>query len=360
MALTQRYCDPDLATGANDGTSEADAWQSLAAMASNYAAGQLINLKKTASDHDPGSDVTLATSAGATTPIYLRAYETTPGDGGLFQMTGSSRFQITGDAILTEGLLVERTSGVGGAAFSVTGDNCWLYRCEGDGTGMTGNSNGISITDGTATCCRGIVNSSSATSQGISATRTCLESCWGQATNGRSFLFSAAFRQFSVARCIAVGDGTAGSSGYFIDGINSSGSIGFQECLAYNVADGFHFDEMSDINDAAYVTAIRCAVYNVTNGFYNNQSGVTESTVGLINNAIGNAATARYSGFGDLPLPDDITLAADPFVDAANGDFTLNERSVCRSTWPTTGTRCSRSLRRLAAGARRSTNNSGR
>ena len=38
--------------------------------------------------------------------------------------------------------------------------------------------------------------------------------------------------------------------------------------------------------------------------------------------------TAETSGFGDHPIFDTISLSADPFVDSANGDFTLNSNAA--------------------------------
>lgn len=43
------------------------------------------------------------------------------------------------------------------------------------------------------------------------------------------------------------------------------------------------------------------------------------------NNAMGQLTSGRTSGLGDLPEIDPIILTADPFVDAANGDFRLND-----------------------------------
>lgn len=82
---TERYADFDLATGLNDGTSEANAWQSWGDIV--FAAGERVNIQAGASAHSIGS-VTQTTNGTAGSPVYLRGYTTTIGDGGLWEFTG--------------------------------------------------------------------------------------------------------------------------------------------------------------------------------------------------------------------------------------------------------------------------------
>jgi hypothetical protein len=129
MAITERYLNTDLATGGNDGTSEADAWQSIAAAASGLTAGQRLNWKRTASRLDASASVTFSQAAGLTTPVHIRAYDTTPGDGGYVELENLS-LTFSGRDVLAEGLDILNANGVSGFPINFTSFGGHAHNCK--------------------------------------------------------------------------------------------------------------------------------------------------------------------------------------------------------------------------------------
>jgi hypothetical protein len=127
------YYDDDLTTGANDGSSPADAWQSLSAMSSGVAAGDRVNMKKAA------SAVTLSANfifpAGTLEgPIWYRGYGETPGDGvkwvgnaATFSFVSSNGPQLISD--------IDATSSGSSSTFIMTNDQTTVWRCDIESTG---------------------------------------------------------------------------------------------------------------------------------------------------------------------------------------------------------------------------------
>ena len=325
MAITERYCNPDLATGLNDGTSEANAWQSPSTAASSYAAGQRVNIKRTSS-RDASGNVTFATSATDLAPVHIRGYTSTIGDGGMYQTSGQLTF--SGNSLLIEGIDAEASIN-NSWLLNLSGNGSLGYRCRARNTydSVGNHTRAFSASDSSFMFCDAIIDSSESLSSAFDLNRSSAYGCRGKVNGGIGFDVASAYRGNSVSNCYAFGNGTAGSRGIYItDSTNSAGTL-ISDNYIFGVGDGIGFDTTRTIAGSSSDSVIRNAIYSVTNGIYNNQAGVIEASVPLIQNAIGSAATARYSGFGDLPLPGDITLTADPFVDAANGDFTLNNVS---------------------------------
>jgi len=96
MAFDVRYCNPDLASGSNDGSSEANAFQTVAA-AETYiesnGPGVHMYFKRTASRVNATIDL-IATFNDTTKKTILEGYETTPGDKGKFQIGHSGNGQV--------------------------------------------------------------------------------------------------------------------------------------------------------------------------------------------------------------------------------------------------------------------------
>lgn len=132
MAWTERYANFDLTTGNNDGTSEANAWQTIAAMAAGATAGNRINIKRQASPYALSGNLTVAMNGTAAAPIWCRAYATTPGDGGFWEInhTGSSNtLNWNGTYNIVEGFKYSAVgSNLCGCAFN--GDGTWVVRCK--------------------------------------------------------------------------------------------------------------------------------------------------------------------------------------------------------------------------------------
>ena len=80
IRLRDRYYNDDLATGSNDGTSEANAWQSLADMVAGAVPGDHVWCKKTASPITVSANTDLP-SGDIQAPIVYQGYGSEIGDG---------------------------------------------------------------------------------------------------------------------------------------------------------------------------------------------------------------------------------------------------------------------------------------
>ncbi len=113
MAFDVRYCNPDLSTGSNDGSSEANAFQTVSA-AETYiesnGPGVHMYFKRTSSRDSSTIDLN-ATFNDTTKKTILEGYETTPGDNGKFQIghsgNGQVRFQSNADGVILRNFDIE-------------------------------------------------------------------------------------------------------------------------------------------------------------------------------------------------------------------------------------------------------------
>ena len=113
MAFDVRYCNPDLASGDNDGSSEANAFQSVSA-AETYiesnGPGVHMYFKRTSSRVNATIDLN-ATFADTTKKTILEGYETTIGDNGKFQIghgaSGQIRLRASADGVILRNFDVE-------------------------------------------------------------------------------------------------------------------------------------------------------------------------------------------------------------------------------------------------------------
>ena len=113
MAFDVRYCNPDLSTGSNDGSSEANAFQTVSA-AETYietnGPGVHMYFKRASSRVNATIDLN-ATFNDTTKKTILEGYETTPGDKGKFQIgfngNGQVYFRSTADGIILRNFDIE-------------------------------------------------------------------------------------------------------------------------------------------------------------------------------------------------------------------------------------------------------------
>ena len=113
MAFDVRYCNPDLSTGSNDGSSEANAFQTVSA-AETYietnGPGVHMYFKRTSSRVNATIDLN-ATFNDTTKKTILEGYETTPGDNGKFQIgnsgNGQVRLRASADGVILRNFDVE-------------------------------------------------------------------------------------------------------------------------------------------------------------------------------------------------------------------------------------------------------------
>ena len=109
--MAVRYANFDLATGLNDGTSEANAWQTWAAVLAGETAGDHVWVKKTATRHNEGganTRIDLAFFAPTVSELSrIEGYGTTIGDGVMFESSNRYRHQATAVLLKSFDILVD-------------------------------------------------------------------------------------------------------------------------------------------------------------------------------------------------------------------------------------------------------------
>lgn len=310
-ALTEKYANFDLATGSDDGTSEANAWKTVGSMVAGYAAGDRVNIKRTASRIS--GDVTLSTSSGATTPTYFRGYTTTIGDGGLFQSSG--RWNMTGTGLTVEGIDIE-TSNTAGAM--VVNDCSIAIRCLIVNTNASGE--GLEVLDASATLCYAKCGTGGYSA--IKIQRSTVTECFADANGaGRAVEVNVSSLDNRIINCVIDADGAIG-----IEADNSTGGRGTTIVgnTIYNSSNAIEVEAGGSI----YPNLIaRNTIYSATNGIVLKTTSNNFGIGVLVGNAMGDISTARISGFGDHEEISEVTLTADPFTDKASQDFSFNDTS---------------------------------
>lgn len=345
-ALTVRYADFDLATGLNDGTSEANAWRTWTDMTTGMAAGQCINIQQTASRDNPGADITISTSGTNTAPIYLVGYKTTAAD---CSTTWGDALGNSANAFQT---------GAGGFKVTFSGDNYWVIGW--DWSGSNANDWGMTFTGDQIRALDVSINNSAATSFAASfginsgAFRSTFASARSTGTGYTVNLQTSAW--LMGCRVDLTGSTTSGAE----EAISASGSFANQNIIAHNLIrgpdalgseiaiDSIWNDTNSDdiflvrgnsIRDFAVgidinsigpsgignVVLINNVMHNVAEGVKNNDSTNAYNFELLLKcNAI-QADTTDYVNLSGKPfgLTCDKTLTADPFTDTA-WDMSLN------------------------------------
>ena len=317
MAFNDRYVTQG-AAGGGDGSSGSP-W-TFAEAVSNYAAGDRINVKADAT-YSLGA-TTFATSATDSAPVHVRGYTTTIGDGGKPALSLSAIATFSGKGITFESFALTATHS--SRVFQSSGGNIFM----GVDVIQTTNGYGFTLDDGDVgvNCNVDISTATSASRYGIGAENAVLIGCTVKVTGGTAFKFGAAGRDlYHTERCLAVGDGSAGSIGVSFpdigDGVGrlaiASGMTLHDVETGITIAGGV---DAADTSGCAYIADN--TIYGVSTAI--SVTGGNIARIFLSGNAIGDVSTARYSGLGDAIVHNDITLTADPFTDSASGDFSPN------------------------------------
>jgi len=364
MAATTIYCNPDLGTGSDDGTSEANAYQTVAKALDDGSGGGLDNadpgsilyIKKTSSRHNESS-INIYSSGDSTNMTIIEGYETTPGDGGRFECDFFWDLKADNcDYLMIKNIDIERSSYTAGCFRINSGNeqvhihNCKFY-----------NTNTASANYSAVYCDEGVMftdceiisdaDSSSITSGAIRLQYTdnlVVSGCVIRAKYGIGAK-PYNYRGFVVDNCIFYSaPNRTMEYGIYMDA--DGGQPVNTCCILNNTFYGCSTSaiEFMDFPNAGDETNILIR----GNLFYGDGSsdGVKNAdasdTVGaaIISNAFGNMtdSSAGITGWGtNITDIDNVDLTADPFVDVSSGDFRLNGVSgggaSCRSAaTPTT------------------------
>lgn len=278
---------------------------------------------KSGTDYDITSAITHALSG-----VTFQGYTTTPGDGGravidggtsgasyvLLTLSGSLDilcelvFQNNGASGSAAGLLLSGTrnfvkgcvvNSVRGTGFSVTGTNT-VVECEAYGCNQSnGSGNGGFATTEEAYFVRCVSHDNSG-------------------SNSAGFVCSNISTEPLVfINCIA---DTNGGDGFISTG--SAGKIGLIGCVAYNnTGDGI---DISSMTGTANLLMENCVL--ASNGGYGvTQTGTTLEVISLTNCAFYSNTSGQTNAINASFIAGSVTLTGDPFTDAANGDFDLND-----------------------------------
>jgi len=327
MALRARYLNCGLASGDNDGTSEANAWRTFQDCEDGVDAGDIVHCRTVDGNRVTGeSNMTFNSPASAPTqdaPIKFQGYTSTPGDGGMFKW--GHVLNIREDCVLVEGFDIEQSSS--SASFQSDGDGCILYRSK--IVNNTASFNGaMYITDGTALDCYVSGNMAGA-GKVARLFRGSMFNCYIEPTAASSggdciVEMQIAFRPSIVSGCIV--DGTNSSDiGISVDGdANCQGSWILGNTI-YDVSNGIEFEDGIGSNLSQAIITQNNIIYNATNGIINSRGTNSSSVAGhfVNSNALGSISSNAYSNIQDELIVNKITLTEDPFIDKV--DFELND-----------------------------------
>jgi len=343
MAFINKFCNPWLTGGANDGTTELNAWQTIGAAAAGYAAGDCVwfkqgNATNGGTDYkQPGAIVTFGTAATATNPIMLRGYMNTIGDRGLCKLDmEANMLQITGVGTIVEGFDIKGTRS--NQCFYGYGANIGLYRCKfvNNGTGVNTYS-AVSLGYVKAINCSFEFANTDAAGICVYTRGSVLAHCIVKATGATSGKLINALQPWTglgVISCLIVGTGGPAAYGIFLEGlVGGTGVTTIHGNTIHNAASLIYLNSIPAPANAQTLEITNNLLSTGTYGVDNPTSPYTVSTAFCSSNATYNVGTPAR--IGDMVDFDAVALTADPFVDAASGNFALNNAAgggaLCRA-----------------------------
>jgi hypothetical protein len=323
----ERYYDDDLATGLNDGTSEANAWQSLADMAAGVKGGQRVNMKQTASPVVLAANFTWPIGGTGPGPIWFRGYKTTIGDG--FKWQGdSSTFNFAADV----GVQIWSDCSFDGSSINYTflinvDDQCYFYNCD-----FSSDTAGEAVFSDQA-CFVGctFTNSGTFSVTGYEAVTGDgkFVGCKFVGKGNCVSLATGDSEGILLFKCTAWAEGGNGDAIRISPGHNESAGCSMLECSAYEdgtlLRSAFHMNTWNSSWEAGGVWA-NLVTYGADTSFENGHA--TRDHFNLLHLYEGGAVTEAYhdwSNFEDIIIKDTAgSLTGDPFTSKATGDFSLN------------------------------------
>jgi hypothetical protein len=312
------------ASGANDGTSEADAFTDLQTAYNACSGGDVLYCKKGPSREGVKTTNLAFNTNNTTAPIIIEGYGETPGDGILYET--ASPVNALGEWNIVKYFDVDKDDDSTNNSFV---DGCLAYRCKFKTTYAFGK--GLGIVDASAIECYVEGQCSASGDEVLSCNRACIIGCYIQMNFDGSDLgdaveMQAGFRANTFINNVVVGNGSIGSGGpvYGVR-ITSAANMAPPQVVANNTivnfTDGIREPNGISNTRTGSVHHYGNVIYDCTNGIKNNQ-GVNSTTLGHISasNAFGNITTAQHTNIGFIDSA--ISLTESPFVDTTH--FALN------------------------------------
>jgi hypothetical protein len=310
------------ATGAGDGTSEADAYTDLQTALNSLSAGDHLYCKRAGSREGvKTTNLTFTTSATTGGPTIIEGYETTPGDGGMYQT--ASPVLITGEHVLLKYFDVDKDDD-STDAIQIIGDCSVAYRCKATSTYSFGNC--FAVTDAAVIECAAYAVCSGSGDGCFQTQRGWMVGCYAEITdgaNGAAITLQTGFRPNACIGCVCNNSGTGtNNSGIEINGSNNLSGNVIANNTIYNFANGIVDTEGARNVHSSLNIFYGNLLYSVGNGIINSQgTNVTELCQYNFANAYGSVTTAQTTNLSNV---DDhaVTLTSSPFIDTT--DFRLN------------------------------------
>ncbi|GEM_PF-5201725 len=330
MAWAEKYANFDLGTGANDGSSEANAWQTPAAMQAAIAPGDHCYIKRQSSAYNLTTTLTASVSGTATAPIWYECYATTPGDKGMWLVNyntgGIATLSFTGAYCYVEGIDFQPGATTNQHAFNVTGANSLAIRCRGI---MTVDSNFANMRH-----CDFVLAAAGGGDYSLKIAGTNVQSVgWyfnrlrrSGSTSSTNLIKCDVYGQgINLWGNLIIGAGNSGENGCFVDRANNCrvGYVGRN--VFYNFNHAILFDEEPDSP---------FKLWTIIENIFDTMAGKgvkrTNTEQGYVR-ALRNWYYAMASGFTDYSteaeVDGNVALTGSPFADPGSNDFTLNNTS---------------------------------
>lgn len=326
MAWTEKYVSV-AGGGAHNGSSEANAWTLAEAIAA-VAAGARVNIIA-GTYANTTTDRTFATAGTVSAPIWWRGYNTTIGDietdntltkPAITFTTG--RFLVTGAYQIFSHLSISGAHTTAGSGQARCNASVLFYRCRIECT--SANANGSAFYLDSSTTKSMIVDCSlkanaSATQviSNASGNDILISGC--SITGGGNGITLASTGSSIIKSCVFNNNGGDGIR------ITNTGRAFISECSIYSAgSDGI------EITVSTTITGIiaNCIISESAGWGINQSSGTaTAGNIHRFGNLFYSNSSGNETGFGDGPSFREQTDSASPFMDAANGNFSLRPSS---------------------------------
>ncbi len=342
-----KFCNPDLDSGDDDGSSEANAFRTLAQCltsggANTLSAGDILYIKKTSSPHDPGADLTYDLSGSSTGEILIEGYGTTVGDNVQFEITGR-KTDITGDELRFKNISFTHSNGGSYTVNINQGFRNFYINCKFVNSSFSGNSNALEVTNGHGNNffgCYFEAGSTHTARNGVVFINThksgLFDGCVfrGDQGLGGSITSSGLVIVDNSIFCSA-GIDPAGDNRSDLDtaikvDLDASNKLFMvKNCVFYDFDnEGIHINDQEETGQNVMGVMILNNIFaaSTDSGTFAVELDDTSHKTGIMfqNNAIFNCA-GHTDGLAATGLSGgNVTLTADPFVDGDNMDFRLN------------------------------------
>jgi len=353
MALTNYYVDPgggsDVTGDGSIDTPWASVQHALDTITRNSTDGDQINIKAGTADV-LAAPLSLATYGTPTThvPLVIRGYSNAAGDGGFGQITAGGDFHCT-DGTFTNTFFInlDVTSVAGRYALSSTGERNHAIACKvsGAGKGITLAGAGSSVVGCWVETAQAMGISVGGGSALYNYVREPSLNAWSayQEWNAIAVQLTGTAAGAAIGNiCVLNNNNVDMARGIVL--VEGRGSTVMHNAVVNLAAGRGAGIEMrcsygSNLSHVLVANNIVCGFSGV-GGKGVAVSGSNPNIVRLMaGNALYNCATPySYNALPPVLAFGDITLAADPFTDAANGDFSLTaaaKTALAAKGWPT-------------------------